>query len=112
MVIEKMITENEIQWVYTQCKIRYGVHIQMLVLAEEAAELAKASLRYCQPRGEPEHQLLFNVLEELADVKNLKEQLKVFFPKVNIDHEIERIRLAKLARLRDRLIKSGSPFPF
>ena len=107
-----MITENEIQWVFLQCKIRYGKRVQLLVLAEEASELASACCRFVQSmatnmsRGD-----LYSVLGEIADVRNLVEQLKVLFPEEPIERVIEAQRRVKLARLRDRLIKSGSPLP-
>lgn len=91
----KPLTKDQEYWIYRECITRYGVETQLLVLAEECAELIHAITRYLQKRETS----LRNVYEEVADVLNLIDQIKTVAPFQVIDQ----IKMKKLARLLVRL---------
>lgn len=79
---------------------RYGEKTQALVAAGECAELTDAILKYYNQGRE---EALDKVLEEMADVEIMLEQLKI----IHIEHSdtIAQIKSAKIKRLKERLNK-------
>lgn len=72
---------------------RWGVEAQCMVAIEEAGELIQALVHNWRGRES-------NVVEEIADMDLILTQLKRIFGK----DEVERIRLAKLTRLNQRIL--------
>lgn len=83
------------EYIYTHAIGRYGKQAQILVAIEEMAELTKALCKNIN-RGEDN---LENILEEIADVEIMVEQLKVIY-----DRDGEQTSLHKSDKLR-RLAK-------
>ena len=80
----------------------YGTEHQLVKLAEEAGELVQASLKYVD---KPSTLTLANLIEEMADVALLTEQVKIMF---NIsDSELETIMMEKVER-EGRRIRNGN----
>jgi vacuolar-type H+-ATPase subunit I/STV1 len=80
---------------------RYGEDTQLLVLAEECNELARAIVRHMQNRSYDKRDLTLSAIkEEMADVENLLDQ---FREGAGWGMMLTIIKLTKLARLYNRL---------
>ena len=78
--------------------IKNGVQAQVDVAIEEMSELIKALLKY--RRGGSDNKLHADIIEEIADVEIMLEQLKI----INLcDSEVEKIKEKKLVRLYKRI---------
>lgn len=81
----------------------YGYEIQSEQLVEECAELIRAINKYRRARGtgQPtrmsEEEAFDNLIEEIADVENMLEQVKylLFIPQERID-ELKRMKTEKI----------------
>lgn len=84
------MTEDEI---YAACLEKWGLEAQLGMLQEECAELIVAvnKVRRHAPKERE------NLTEELADVQNMINQIKVLCP------DFERVRLEKLERVKKLL---------
>ena len=91
----------------------YGEQSQVDVAIEEISELTKASLKYRRNKDMSADRRLNNILEEIADVQIMLEQLRMIYGSTEKQEEF------KLKRLNDRLksclkfyeFKSG-PYPY
>lgn len=83
----------------------YGVEAQVDMAIEEMSELIKALVKYKRAQKEPskwDYKAIVraNVVEEIADVDIMIEQLKMIFDCHNL---VERQKTNKLNRLKNRL---------
>ena len=80
----------------------WGYEPQSTMLMEEMGELLKALCKYKRFGYEScDEAIKENLLEELADVHNMIEQMEIFFGK----EKVEKIRLDKLVRTHERIKK-------
>ena len=80
----------------------WGYERQSNMLIEEMAELIKALCKYKRFNYEQaDPAIKANVLEEIADVHNMIEQIEMYFG----EKEIASIRLEKLIRTKKRIEK-------
>lgn len=86
---------------YKQAWKRWG-HLQYAILMEECAELIKAVSKY-QRNGNSSAQLARDLVEEIADVEIMIEQLIVNHDWENFRKRIEKAKHDKLLRLKDIL---------
>jgi protein tyrosine phosphatase len=89
---EKRIEREE---VYEKLFDKYG-DMQVIVAIEELSELQKELCKLLRNKGKKE-----NIIEEVADVTIMLEQIKFFF---NIDDEVEKIVDEKIERTKERLL--------
>lgn len=80
---------------YTQLLTLYGVQ-QVIVAIEELSELQK---EFCKALRFKVN--LQNIVEEIADVEIMLEQMKIYF-KIN-EEEIEEMKKIKIERTKERL---------
>lgn len=93
---------NEIERISKEALDFWGYEPQSTMMIEEMGELTKALCKYKRYGYEScEQSIKDNVLEELADVHNMIEQMEMFFGK----ETIEKIRLQKLLRTEGRIKK-------
>jgi NTP pyrophosphatase (non-canonical NTP hydrolase) len=85
-----VVTKKEI---YTQALVKWGRTFQMDMLVEECAELIKAVQKLNHRHGD-----VLDVVEELADVEIMCEQMRLIFNPVKID-EMKTEKLARLERI-------------
>lgn len=78
---------------------KYGVDAQVDMVIEECSELQKALLKY---RRNPQEHEYNNVLEEVADVEIMLEQLRFIMGK-GAWIKIETFKVEKLERLYNKL---------
>lgn len=76
---------------------KYGEENQILMLAEEASELAVAAHHYVRGRITG----ISEIVEEIADVEIMIEQAEIIFP--SIRRTIENIKTQKIDRLKKML---------
>ena len=76
----------------------YGIDTQLDILVEECAELIKAVIKFRRWSGTKED-VYGNLMEEIADVIIMCEQMMVFFGPADIEEHLK----AKIARLKERL---------
>ena len=69
---------------------------QFIVAIEELSELQKELCKLLRNKGKKE-----NIIEEVADVKIMLEQIEYFF---NIDYEVEEQIDKKIERTKERLL--------
>lgn len=69
---------------------------QFIVAIEELSELQKELCKFLRNKGKKE-----NIIEEVADVKIMLEQIEYFF---NIDYEVEEQIEKKIERTKERLL--------
>jgi hypothetical protein len=82
--------------VFLESKKRWGMERQIMMLAEESAELSVASHHIC--RDNKDHQkAMDNFAEEIADVEFMIAEMRYFFPE--LDAKIMEHRLAKARRI-------------
>ena len=80
----------------------WGYDPQSTMLIEEMGELIKALCKYKRFGYEKaDEEIKNNLLEELADVHNMLEQMEIFFG----EEKISQIRLEKLTRTKNRIKK-------
>jgi len=83
--------------IYKQAVEKWGEPLQIIMFMEESAELTKLLTKYLRNGS-----FWFNdVLEELADVSIIIEQLRLMFKISKVDINLMKER--KLNRLKDRL---------
>lgn len=85
---------NDMKEISSKTIKKWGVVAQLWMVVEECAELTNAISKF--ERGRVNE---LSVIEELADVSIMVDQMSFYFGKT----EFERIREAKLQRLLDRL---------
>lgn len=81
----------------------YGESAQLDMVIEEMSELTKAILkdrRNTFSDGSKSSECLDNIIEEVADVEIMLEQLKIIF---SCHNNIDKVKVNKLNRLKDRL---------
>lgn len=84
--------------VLTKAIETYGPRAQQDMMIEEMSELTKAILKY---RRNPSPETLDNILEEMADVEIMIEQMKIMFG------ECPPMIGSKIARLSSRLAEAA-----
>ena len=84
--------------IYSQAASLWGSGNQVDMMIEEASELTKALLKF---RREPSPEKMLDVVQEIADVEIMLEQMKLMFDR--IDNNIEIFKKAKLERLQKRI---------
>ena len=77
----------------------WGYDAQALMTIEEMSELTKALCKYNRYKNTNDPKLKTDVIEEIADVLNMAEQMAFFFGK----EEVEKIRDQKIERSLKRL---------
>lgn len=92
------MTHDEI---YKEARDLYGVEFEINMLQEECAEVIQACSKLLRFQTEDRVKGLF---EEIADVENLFEQMKRWFPEMR--SYTEEMRDVKMKRLGERL-KNG-----
>lgn len=78
----------------------FGRHSQMMMMVEEMSELTKAIIKYhrvTNMRDRPSS--VQNILEEIADVQIVLDQMKIMFDRQSIEH----VEQEKLKRLEKRI---------
>ena len=88
-----MIREN----VYKELIAKYGM-LQLVVVIEELSELQKELCKSLRDKTN-----IDNIIEEIADVEIMLEQLKLYFKIDN--NKIDNIKSEKLNRTKERLLK-------
>lgn len=91
---------KEAQKLYKKALELKGELSQILICIEEMGELNQALIKYVRNEGYEKVVLKDKIIEELADVQIMVEQLVVSF---NIKDEFELERARKLERLKKRL---------
>ena len=89
-----------------QAILKYGKHSQVDMAIEEMSELTKALLK--ERRNEKTEvtksavplPLILNIIEEIADVEIMTEQLKMIF---DCRGQVEEVKSCKIDRLKERL---------
>lgn len=99
-----MITLEDERRLYDLAMQTWGRPAQLLMLVEECAELSKAVCDKLRGRVTIDGPLM----DEMADVKIMLGQVERLIDK----EELERIRQAKLERLKTRLEKHVGPIDF
>ena len=89
---EKRIKRNK---VYNELFLAYNEK-QFIVAIEELSELQKELCKLLRNKGKKE-----NIIEEVADVTIMLEQIKFFF---SIDYEVEKVVDEKIERTKERLL--------
>ncbi len=92
---EKQFNKTYRNALYNKAYIRYGTTMQYIVACEEMAELIKELSKSIRGTGS-----MSGVIEEAADVSIVLEELIWY---LGIEGEVEKVRLAKLRRLEERL---------
>jgi len=82
---------------YTEAIFLYGKQMQTDVAMEEMGELIQALVKY---RRKPCDETLRNVIEEIADVEIMLDQLKFMY---DYGHEIPKVQFEKHKRLKARI---------
>ena len=90
-----LLTEHP---VYEIARDFHGVDFELSMLQEECAELIVAISKL--KRG-VDNKALMNMAEEIADVENLLQQVRFWFPEIVT--EINLMRVSKLDRLKKRI---------
>ena len=81
---------------YRQAISKWGIDAQLWMVAEECSELVNAIAKYKRGREKPSA-----ILEELADVSIMIEQMSRYFGRT----EFLQIKETKLQRLLERVMK-------
>ena len=101
------MTRAEERNIYARALATHGITTQTLMLAEECSELVKAASKCCryfsnlQPGDPVPPHLIENLIEEIADVDIMVEQMKMEY--YITDSQVEDMKEAKLCRLKQRL---------
>lgn len=90
--------------------LKYGTESQVFMAIEEMAELMKALSKYRRNKGTTQ---IENVIEEIADVRIMLEQLEIIFEPLHAKNgkttTVNGYEEAKLIRLHDRLCALSEP---
>jgi hypothetical protein len=87
---------------FLQSIAKWGLETQILMLAEEAAELSVACLHSLRKKKHIGHANEFQEMaEEMADVELMMQELEYY---LELGSEIQKFRIAKIARL-ERYLK-------
>lgn len=81
--------------VYEKAKATWGIDAQVIKSVEELAELQKELCKFLNDDG-----TMKNIIEEIADVKVMIEQIELIF---ECKDKVKLIKKAKIQRLSDRL---------
>ena len=84
--------------IYTQAKCLWGIGPQVDMMIEESSELTQALLKF---RRDPSPERAIDVVQELADVEIMLEQMKMQFDRFN--NNVETFKNAKIDRLKKRI---------
>jgi NTP pyrophosphatase (non-canonical NTP hydrolase) len=87
---------SKLNLVYDRCLEKWGLESQILMLAEESAELTQASLKMLRKSEKSEKEQLKNLIEEIADVQIMIEEIEYFF-KIGVD--VSLMKAEKILRL-------------
>ena len=85
--------------IYRKAFDRFGKVNQITVAIEELSELQKELCKVLRGNMNIE-----NVLEEIADVEIMIEQLRIMF---NADRDIDKVKAQKIDRLKCRMLEEG-----
>lgn len=80
---------------FEACKMKWGLFSQILMLAEESAELTQASLHLF--RNIKQMNSIDRLAEEIADVEIMIAEIKYYF---NLDRPVEEYKQSKIERLK------------
>lgn len=97
--------EKEKNLLYYEVVTRYGERYQREMAIEECSELIKALCkydRYFADEDVDKRILRLNIIEEMADVEIMLEQLKLMF---DFNGDFEKAKQMKLERLGRRLLE-------
>lgn len=97
------MTEKEKNLLYYEVVTRYSERYQREMAIEECSELIKALCKYDRYFADEEMDkriLRLNIIEEMADVEIMLEQLKLMF---DFNNDFEKAKESKLKRLARRL---------
>lgn len=84
----------------------YGYAVQSSQLVEECAELIQAINKYRRAENPEEYREYFkNIIEEIADVEIMIEQVKYLLQ--ILDDEVEAVKLFKVNRTLERMTGKG-----
>lgn len=89
--------QNEREKLFERCLDKWGYKRQLGILQEECGELIAAVSHY--KRGRPESKL--KLIEELADVFVMADQIKLFIGQGSVDSMIE-YKLKRISKKLDR----------
>lgn len=93
---------NTIEEISKEALTFWGYEPQSTMAIEEMGELIKALCKYKRyGYDKASQEIKNNLLEEIADVHNMIEQLEIYFGV----EEITKIRIDKLNRTKERIIK-------
>ena len=93
---------NKIQEISKEALEFWGYELQSTMAIEEMGELIKALCKYKRyGYDKASQEIRNNLLEEIADVHNMIDQLEMFFGA----EEITQIRIEKLNRTKERIEK-------
>jgi hypothetical protein len=89
--------------IYQLCREKWGIPSQILMLAEEANELCKASIKMVRYGNYFQKSSIefVNLAEEIADTEIMIDQTKYYFPQLK--PMIEDFKKTKLAVLEDKI---------
>lgn len=91
---------DEIKKISKEALEFWGYEAQSMMLIEEMAELTKALCKYKrQGCKKAEQAVVDNLVEEIADVHNMIEQMEIYFG----EDKINAIRLSKMKRTEKRM---------
>lgn len=85
--------------IYRKAFDRFGKVNQITVAIEELSELQKELCKVLRGNMNIE-----NVVEEIADVEIMIEQLRIMF---NADRDIDKVKAQKIDRLKCRMLEEG-----
>ena len=91
--------EQDLKLLYAHALVEYGPEAQQMMLIEEIGELLNAVAKFPRGRSRPE-----DIIEELADVSIMVEQIALLYGWERFELERER----KLERLKMRLEKHSN----
>lgn len=100
--IKKLLNiDLEREKIYMKAIETYGEEAQITMVFEEMAELQKALCKYLRKEHTMNKiELLPSIVEEIADVEIMLEQMKLLF---GINNEVENFKVFKVDRLKERL---------
>lgn len=98
------MNELKTEELYLKAIEKWGIHFQCLMAIEEMAELTKALCKRSRIKNEKEDLANYeNIIEEIADVEIMLEQLKLIFDGSRMLVQDQKIK--KLEKLNKRLTK-------
>ncbi len=82
--------------ILSKALVKYGIQLQSIVAIEELAELQKEIAKAVRGQLDKAH-----LIEELADVKIVTEQIKMYYSVS--DSDVDKVVHQKVNRLKDRM---------